>query len=51
MAEVILFMVGAACGALVVAFIQGASFLGKQNEIYMEGFRAGQVEKIKEDRE
>lgn len=50
MTEVVLFIVGAACGSLVVALIQGASFLDKQNEIYMEGFRAGQVEKIKEDR-
>ena len=40
----IAFIIGAAGGALVVAYIAGASIVNRESEIYMEGFIAGQKE-------
>ena len=39
--------VGMILGALITAFIIGASRVNHENEIYMEGYLAGQVETLK----
>lgn len=41
------FLIGAFAGASVMAFMNGCSNTNKINEAYMEGYLAGQVEKIK----
>lgn len=41
------FFFGALSGALVMAFLNGCANTNKVNEAYMEGYLAGQVEKIK----
>lgn len=45
------FLIGALAGALVMAFMSGCSNTNKINEAYMEGYRAGQVEIMKGDKE
>lgn len=40
--------IGAIGGALAMCFIIGSSRTNHENEIYMEGYLAGQVEALKE---
>ena len=51
MAGLILFIAGGVIGALAVAFIQGATTNEKEHEIYMEGYRAGQIECMRGEEE
>ena len=39
--------VGLVLGGLMTAFVIGASRVNHENEIYMEGYLAGQVEALK----
>ena len=41
--------VGLVLGGLMTAFVIGASRLNHENEIYMEGYLAGQVERMRND--
>ena len=41
-------IIGAIGGAVAVSFMIGASRTNHENEIYMEGYLAGQVEALKE---
>lgn len=41
----IAFIIGAAAGCLVMAFVNGCANTSKINEAYMEGFLAGQKDK------
>ncbi len=40
--------IGATGGVIAMAFIQGASLNNREQEAYMEGYLAGQVEALKE---
>ena len=42
-------IIGVLTGALSIAFIQGASINRREQEVYMEGYLAGQVERMRDD--
>ena len=42
-------IIGSLAGAFAIAFIQGASNNRREHEIYMEGYLAGQIERMKDD--